>query len=86
MSKNIFHVAKRSEYRNNYLPFDYYDFMITAKENENLRFRNKIRDYLHTPFDWVSIFKFTYPRKIVPGKKNMNFSSSIFCKIKFYSF
>ena len=53
MSKNIFHITKRSEYRNNYLPFDYYDFMITAKENENLRFRNKIRDYLHTPFDWV---------------------------------
>lgn len=44
--------AKKSEYRNNYLPFDYYDFCITAKENENLRFRNKIRDYIHTPFDW----------------------------------
>lgn len=51
-NKNIFHIAKRSEYRNNYLPFNYYDFMITAKENENLRFQNKLRDYLHTPFDW----------------------------------
>ena len=47
------HVAPRkSEYRNNFLPFDYYDFCITAKENENLRYRNKLRDYLHTPFDW----------------------------------
>jgi hypothetical protein len=44
--------VKKSEYRNNYLPFDYYDFCITAKENENLRHRNKLRDYLHTPFDW----------------------------------
>ncbi|CAF0894972.1 unnamed protein product [Brachionus calyciflorus] len=44
--------VKRSEYRHNYLPFDYYDFWITAKENENLRFKNKLRDYLHTPFDW----------------------------------
>jgi len=47
-----FYASKRSEYRNNYLPFDYYDFWIIAKENENLRFRNKLRDYLHTPFDW----------------------------------
>jgi hypothetical protein len=52
MAKYNYFIGKRSEYRQNYLPFDYYDFMITAKENENLRFRNKIRDYLHTPFDW----------------------------------
>ena len=53
MAKNNFYLAaKRSEYRNNYLPFDYYDFWITAKENENLRCQNKIRDYVHTPFDW----------------------------------
>lgn len=43
---------RRSEYRINYLPFNYYDFWITAKENENMRLRNKLRDYLHTPFDW----------------------------------
>lgn len=47
-----FYTGKKSEYRQNYLPFDYYDFWITAKENENLRCRNKLRDYLHTPFDW----------------------------------
>lgn len=53
MAKNSFYLAaKRSEYRNNFLPFDYYDFWITAKENENLRCQNKIRDYVHTPFDW----------------------------------
>jgi hypothetical protein len=53
MAKSNFYLAaKRSEYRNNYLPFDYYDFWITAKENENLRCQNKIRDYVHTPFDW----------------------------------
>lgn len=53
MAKNNFYLAaKRSEYRNNFLPFDYYDFWITAKENENLRCQNKIRDYVHTPFDW----------------------------------
>lgn len=45
-------VVRKSEYRINYLPFDYYDFWMTAKENENLRYRNKLRDYLHTPFDW----------------------------------
>lgn len=45
-------LQKKSEYRQNFLPFDYYDFCITAKENENLRCRNKLRDYLHTPFDW----------------------------------
>ena len=50
MSRHI--APKKSEYRNNFLPFDYYDFCITAKENENLRYRNKLRDYLHTPFDW----------------------------------
>ena len=50
--RNFFQLAKKSEYRNNYLPFDYFDFWITAKENENLRCRNKIRDYVHTPFDW----------------------------------
>lgn len=50
--KSKYYVPKRSEYRQNYLPFDYYDFWITAKENENLRFKNKLRDYLHTPFDW----------------------------------
>jgi hypothetical protein len=47
-----FYLGKKSEYRQNFLPFDYYDFWITAKENENLRCRNKLRDYLHTPFDW----------------------------------
>ena len=47
-----FYAGKKSEYRQNYLPFDYYDFWHTAKENENLRCRNKLRDYLHTPFDW----------------------------------
>lgn len=52
MSKKNHYSNKRSEYRLNYLPFDYYDFWITAKENENLRFKNKLRDYLHTPFDW----------------------------------
>jgi hypothetical protein len=52
MAKRNYYQGKRSEYRNNYLPFDYYDFWMTAKENENLRFRNKIRDYIHTPFDW----------------------------------
>ena len=53
MAKNSFYYAsKRSEYRNNFLPFDYYDFWLTAKENENLRCQNKIRDYVHTPFDW----------------------------------
>jgi hypothetical protein len=51
LRRNLY-ASKRSEYRNNYLPFDYYDFWIIAKENENLRFRNKLRDYLHTPFDW----------------------------------
>jgi hypothetical protein len=51
-SKYSQHLAKKSEYNNNYKPFDYYDFCITAKENENLRFRNKIRDYIHTPFEW----------------------------------
>jgi hypothetical protein len=51
MRKN-FYLGKKSEYRQNYLPFDYYDFWVTAKENENLRCRNKLRDYLHTPFDW----------------------------------
>ena len=51
--KSIFLASqKKSEYRQNFLPFDYYDFCITAKENENLRYRNKLRDYLHTPFDW----------------------------------
>ena len=50
--KKNYYVGKKSEYRNNYLPFDYYDFWITAKENESLRFRNKVRDYVHTPFDW----------------------------------
>jgi hypothetical protein len=49
--KNFF-AQKKSEYRQNYLPFDYYDFWVTSKENENLRCRNKLRDYLHTPFDW----------------------------------
>lgn len=49
--KNYFN-GKRSEYRHNYLPFDFYDFWITAKENQNQRYKNKIRDYLHTPFDW----------------------------------
>ncbi len=49
--KNYFY-GKRSEYRHNYLPFDFYDFWITAKENQNQRYKNKIRDYLHTPFDW----------------------------------
>jgi hypothetical protein len=52
MAKTNYYQGKKSEYRNNYLPFDYYDFWMTAKENENLRFRNKIRDYIHTPFDW----------------------------------
>lgn len=52
MAKRNNYSNKRSEYRINYLPFDYYDFWITAKENENLRFKNKLRDYLHTPFDW----------------------------------
>lgn len=51
-ARRNFYSSKFSEYRQNYLPFDYYDFMITAKENENLRFKNKLRDYLHTPFDW----------------------------------
>ncbi|RNA43037.1 hypothetical protein BpHYR1_042901 [Brachionus plicatilis] len=50
--QNKYSLPKKSEYRHNFLPFDYYDFWITAKENENLRFKNKIRDYLHTPFDW----------------------------------
>lgn len=50
--KNKYSLPKKSEYRHNFLPFDYYDFWITAKENENLRFKNKLRDYLHTPFDW----------------------------------
>lgn len=54
MSRKNMYLAsqKKSEYRQNFLPFDYYDFCITAKENENLRCRNKLRDYLHTPFDW----------------------------------
>ena len=52
LSKKNFGIGRKSEYRNNYVPFDYYDFWITAKENENLRFRNKVRDYVHTPFDW----------------------------------
>ena len=54
MSRKSIYLAsqKKSEYRRNFLPFDYYDFCITAKENENLRCRNKLRDYLHTPFDW----------------------------------
>lgn len=55
MSRKSIYMAsqqKKSEYRRNFLPFDYYDFCITAKENENLRCRNKLRDYLHTPFDW----------------------------------
>jgi hypothetical protein len=53
MARNTHYYSnKKSEYRVNYLPFDYYDFWITAKENENLRFKNKLRDYLHTPFDW----------------------------------
>lgn len=50
--RNKYSLGKKSEYRQNFLPFDYYDFWITAKENENLRFKNKLRDYLHTPFDW----------------------------------
>lgn len=50
--RNMYSLGKKSEYRQNFLPFDYYDFWITAKENENLRFKNKLRDYLHTPFDW----------------------------------
>jgi hypothetical protein len=50
--KNHFFIGKRSEYKNQYLPFDFYDFWITAKENQTQRNKNKIRDYLHTPFDW----------------------------------
>jgi hypothetical protein len=52
MTRKNYFLGKRSEYRHNYLPFDFYDFWITAKENQNQRYKNKIRDYLHTPFDW----------------------------------